>query len=61
MIGMVDKQGELLKIIKDSEKFLNHVGLRRSYIYFKIRFHKLLTKLPALSKGGSDLYVRNFL
>lgn len=61
MIGMVDKQGELLKIIKDSEKFLNHVGLRRSNIYFKIRFHKLLTKLSALSKGGSDLYVRNFL
>ena len=35
---MVDKQGELLKIIKGSEKFLNHVGLRRSNISLKLGF-----------------------
>ena len=59
MVGMVRRQGELLKIFEEIEKFFNQVGLSRSNSYSKIRLHKLLTKLPVLSKGGSDLYVRN--
>lgn len=40
MIGMMGKQGELLKRIKETEEFFNHVDFSRSNIYFKIRMYK---------------------
>ena len=40
MIGMMGKQGELLKKIKETEEFFNHVDFSRSNIYFKIRMYK---------------------
>ena len=43
MIGMMGKQGELLKKIKETEEFFNHVDFSRSNIYFKIRMYKFLT------------------
>ena len=40
MIGMMRKQGELLKKNKETEEFFNHVDFSRSNIYFKIRMYK---------------------
>ena len=40
MVGMMSRQRELLKKFKESEKFFNHVGLRKSNIYFKISMYR---------------------
>lgn len=40
MVGMMSRQRELLKKFKESEKFSNHVGLRKSNIYFKISMYR---------------------
>ena len=51
IINIVEKQGELLKKMKESDGFFSRVCLSRSNIYFKIRSHKFLCKFPILKKS----------
>ena len=44
----------MLKTFKDTEGFVENVGLSRSTIYFKIGLYKFLKKYPALK--NSSLY-----
>ena len=54
-------QGQMLKKFKDTEGFVENVGLSRSTIYFKIRLlRKFLRKYPTLKNSSlSSHYFRN--
>ena len=49
-IGYVVIQGQMLKKFRDTEDFIENVGLSRSAIYFKIGLYKTFKEFPALKK-----------
>ena len=53
MVGVVSKQGELFKKIRESESCRS----QQVQLYLKIRLQNVLTKFPVMSKGEYDLYV----
>ena len=62
IINIVAKQGELLKLFKDSDEFFNCVGLSWSNIYFKISLYKFLSKFPLFKNStlASSYFKNNF-
>ena len=53
-IGYIDKQGELLKKLKDIQNLFDNVGQSKSIIYFKISLYKFLRKYPLLKTSTSQ-------
>ena len=62
IINIVGKEGELLKRFKDSQYFLDCVGLSQTNIYFKISLYKILCKFPVLQNSTltSSYFQSNF-
>ena len=44
-------EGEMLKKLKDTEGFVERVGLSQSTIYFKIGLDKLFKKISSFTKS----------
>ena len=44
-------EGEMLKKLKDTEGFVERVGLSQSTIYFKIGLDKLFEKISSFTKS----------
>ena len=59
-IGYIAKQGEILKIFKDTQNFFDNVGQSKSTIYFKISPYKFLKKYPLLKTSTlQSIYFKN--
>ena len=53
-------EGQMLKKFKDTEGFVENIGIIRSTVYFKIGLYKFLKQYPALKNSSlSSHYVRN--